>query len=172
MEQKVVDRYDMTLKLLNERIAEFNRDKETFFSEFFTDEIKSIIKSIIVSTNRSMEFVLSDEWILVINSSFYPEFFKPTNPNNRHTFYVGELNKDKELNRGRVVQLENYVKQFRLIKNIFEMFVDQAEKILCDIVTEYRSINEECMDKLNGVMSMLDGDVEDIKHIKITVEWV
>lgn len=172
MEQKVADRYDVALKLLNERITDFNRDKEMFLKEFFNDDMKGIIKSVITSSNRALEFALSDEWILVINGSLYPEFFKPTNPNNRRTFYVGGLSKEKELNRGRVVQLENYAKNFRLVKNIFEMFVDQAEEILCDIVTEYKSINEDCMDKLNEVVSMLDGDVEDIKHIKITVEWI
>ena len=172
MEQKVVDRYNETLKLLNERIAEFNRDKDMFFKEFFNDEMKGIMKSVIVGTGRNIQFPLTDEWMLSISSSFYPEFYRPTNVLNSHTFYTGELKGNEDFNRGRVVQLENHVKNFRLVKNMFDIFVDRAEEIICYIVTEYRNINEDCMNRLDGVMNILGENMEDIKHIKITVEWI
>jgi len=172
MEQNVLNRYGATVAALNNRIAEYNADKEMFFKEFFTDEMKSIIRSVVSSTRRRLEFPLNDMYGLSITTSFYPEFFHIHNPTHTQTFYMGELEKKPDPDQNDIVIMENMAKNFMKIDNLFRLFVAQAEEFICDIVTEYRRINEDCMDRLNGVMGLLGEDVDDIKHIKITVEWI
>ena len=172
MEQNVLDRYNATVVALNSRIAEYNADKEMFFREFFTDEMKSIIKSVVNSTGRRLEFPLNDMYSLSITTAFYPEFFHIHNPTHTQTFYMGECEKKSDPNQNDIVRMENMANNFMKVNNLFRLFVAQAEEFICDIVTEYRRINEDCMDRLNGVMSLLGEDVDNIKHIKITVEWI
>ena len=173
MEQKVLDQINVVMKSLNEQIELYNRRKEMFFGEFFTDEMKEIIKSVIRSTGMKIVFKLDDKWNMAIDASSYVDFYPEANPINTYTFYMGNVSINNEnLSQKDVVKLQRHAEEFKKKERMFNLFVDRAEEIICNIVCEYRSINEDCMDRLNGIMDMLGEDVEDVKHIKITVEWI
>lgn len=172
MERNVIDKINATKDLLNGQIETFNVVKENFRREFFTAEMSDIIRTIIKSTGNSIVYKLNDTWCLVIDATLYPEFYNINDPIKiGHTFYIGDIKISKDPSQKDINQLESHAKNFKRIKKVHDLFMDKAEVIACYIVDKYRKINEDGMDQLNNIMEMLGESTDDVRHIKITVEW-
>ena len=179
MEQKIVEKMEMAIKLFEEKVEKFNYDAKIFCEEIFTKDIRKMLEVIkdsmrcdyyyrIKINGTAYKIIIHDllgvytvkyDSRIVDDKIFASHIFK---------YCLDEFSIDDrglEHLKSQTYELENYIKWLHIIQ-------DNAEDIIEDITSEYKKRTEEQNDKVDTVLELLGAEYEPTKHIKVTVEWL
>ena len=170
MEQKVKDKIDKAVAIINERIDEFNINAEAIKKEVFTEELREMLNTIVESKmNSTYRFDLSDgRWFeydgcLKVGGSSYPSMY----------FNFGSSKiKVHDYTEDIIENLEYYSRSLSQKNEDLRLFNNSVKDIIEDITKEYKEITEKQSSALDDILASLDKKYEPVKHIKVTIEWV
>lgn len=171
MEQKVKDKIDKAVVIINDKIDAFNINAEAIKNEVFTEELIKMLNTIVESKiSSTYRFDISDgRWFEYdefggkVCSSSYPSMY----------FQFGS-NKIKVRNYTEdiIEILETYSRLLSQRNEDLRLFSNNVKDIIEDITKEYREITEKQSDALDNILASLDTEYEPVRHIKVTIEWV
>lgn len=165
MEQKVIEKLDLAVKTLNEKIKIYNEESYIFRSELFTEDVWKMIFTIMDGDSYLiMDNIGNDSWSLRFCADrdifFLGRDFKAYELTNiRHNSHTIDVLKKRTKDYNKSVEALNYLKE-------------NAKEIIDWITDNYKAITERQTDELDSILADLDADFEPTKHIKVTVEWV
>ncbi len=167
MEKEMMDKIDKIRNDLREKIILHNERYSEFCKEFFTDDIKKIVKDLLdngidvcCDLNDEYKFRLSTSVTLVIIRDETGEHYLSISE------YCGKDYDDASLR-----QLKNQVEIFNQSEKRLNAFIDNADSVIKFISDKYTEMNNNRADLINEIMDLLDIDEPKEKHVKITVEW-
>lgn len=167
MEKEMMDKIDKIRNDLREKIALHNERYDEFHKEFFTDDIKKIVKDLLdngidicCDLNDEYKFRLGATGTLVIIRDETGEHYLNISG------YCG-----KDYDNASLCQLKNQVEIFNQSEKRLNAFIDNADSVIKFISDKYTEMNNNRADLINEIMDLLDVDEPKEKHVKITVEW-
>lgn len=167
MEKEMMDKIDKIRNDLREKIILHNKRYDEFHKEFFTDDMKKIVKDLLdngidicCDLNDEYKFRLNSASTLVIIREKMGDYYLNISE------YCG-----KDYDNASLRQLKNQVEIFNQSEKRLNAFIDNADLVIKFISDKYTGLNNNRADLINEIMDLLDVDEPKEKHVKITVEW-
>lgn len=171
MEQKLKDKLDKAIAIYRQKAEQFKAEFDAFIKEMLTDDIRSMIKSIVESTHRTYHYPLGGENIWIHYDRTYPEICAKEN-NETICYFSVSYPTQPYYNNGDIVRLAMLTDKLADKQKWFKLLQDNAKDIIADICKQYKDLTEAQSDKLDKILDMLDINDEPTRHIKVTVEWI
>lgn len=168
MEKEMMDKIDKIRDDLKEKIVLHNNRYYKFHEEFFTNDIKKIVKDLL-DNEIYIYCDLNDEYKVHINRGDFVTIYDKTTIG-EHSLnidtYCGNGYNDEYLR-----ELKTKVEYFNQSEKRLNALIDNADSVIKFISDKYEEINNNRADIINEIMDLLDVDEPKEKHVKITVEW-
>lgn len=174
MEQKIVEKMEMAIKLFEEKVKKFNYDAKIFCEETFTEDIREMLEVITDATRCNYSYSIEVDckqykiMVFSVAAAYSVEDFDRHPAGHHFQYNLKEFSIDDrglEILRFKTKELENYIKWLHIVQN-------NAKDIIEDITSTYKKLTEEQNDKVDSVLELLGAEYEPTKHIKVTVEWL
>lgn len=169
MEKEMMDKINRIRDDLKRKTELHNERWEEFRKEFFTDDIKKIIKDL---TDNEIDIIvnLNDEYELNIHSDLLVSIH-----DKRKTYY---LHIDTHCGKSSMDSYNEYLRKLKIkaeylnkSEEMLNVFIDNADSVIKFISDRYGEVNNNRVDLINEIVDLLDMDEPKAKHVKITVEW-
>lgn len=162
MDEKVKNRLFEAADILNAELAKYNADVRDFRREMFTDDICQMMNTVCNSSGMEYTYKTEDN----ISFSMYNFSFKGISIECNYGKIIPKAD-DSTLR-----SIYHIAKELEKSKQAFKLLQDEADNIIKDITTKYKSVTESQNAKLDEVFAMLKGYDAPVRHIKVTVEWI
>lgn len=167
MEKEMMDKIDKIRNDLKEKIVLHNNRYYKFHEEFFTNDIKKIVKDLLDNNGINIYCNLNDEYKVYINRGDLVTICDKTGIHSLDIdTHCGNGYNDESLR-----ELKTKVEYFNQSEKRLNALIDNANSVIKFISDEYEEINNNRADLINEIMDLLDVDEPKEKHVKITVEW-
>lgn len=171
MEQKVKDKIDKAVEIINERIEEFNINAKAIKEEVFTEELREILDTICEQTGR-YKFKLSDVYWFECNGKDWIRVCSCRYSAMRFEFVADKIKECDDYTNEIIESLKYYSQSLSQQNEALCLFNNSIEDIITDITTKYKEITEKQSSALDDILASLDKEYKPMKHIKVTIEWV
>lgn len=169
MEKEMMDKIDKIRDDLRKKIELHNKRYDEFYKEFFTDDIKKIVKDLL-DNKIDIDMNLNDEYKLCIKAG---NIVIICDKEREHFLNLdkfcgknGENYDDESLRK-----LKIKTEYFNQSEKMLNAFINNADSVIKFISDKYTETNNNRADLINEIMDLLDLDEPKEKHVKITVEW-
>lgn len=170
MEQRIKDRIDEAYKIIIEREIKHNQKWEVFVDEWYTNEIREMLKTITDFTCRKFGIRFGEEgrgYIYLDQSQI-----QLTLDANHVPCRVDTIEPIKEYRDYTITNLESHANKIARCETVLGMLQEDMPQIIEAIADKYKEITEAQTDKLDKIFETLDIEEKPMKHIKVTVEWL
>lgn len=167
MEHKMIEKVNKAIDMYNAKATKFNKDAARLLEEMFPDDIRNMVKELCRNSysEKRIEFRFNDALPFDICEKCEV-----------HPFH-GELNLgliEKQQNYSdKIIDLINLsIYDYEKSVQALDSIQSHVEEVISKITEMYEEKINKQNDELDKIFQKLSGDEPEIKHIKVTVEWV
>ena len=169
MEQKVIEKINSTVELINNKIDANTETLKLLYVEVFTKDVMQMVDA----TGFIYYYPISKDRMLCINPENKRICITDENKNVTSDFHVNHLSDPKNYyDNWSIRHLEQTAKMVLRHEQYLKTLNELAPEIIDDITDKYREATEEQEGKLDDILKMLDVDVTPTRRIRVTIEWI
>lgn len=171
MEQKMIEKVNKAIDMYNAKATKFNKDAARLLEEMFPDDIRNMVKELCSNMNssyyseRRIEFRFNDAvpFHICEKCDMHP-FNGP--------LYLGLIEKQQNYSDKIISSINTSIYDYEQSVCALDSIQSHVEEVISQITEMYEEKINKQNDELDKIFQKLSGDEPEIKHIKVTVEWV
>lgn len=173
MEQIYIDKFDEYREKAMLKYEAFKKEYETFINEFFTEDIKDMLRALPLINGDTLVFKMPDDTMIRIKK--YSEIYYKTqviapycvSSDIRNRLYCDSRFSYEEGKR----LFDDFINIHNTRYELFCYIRDHVQDVVDAIAKAYEETTKKRLEELKRYDKLFEISDGKVKHIKVTVEW-